>query len=166
MQVSSPTHISKFQHGGKEPFFEHQNINKICLIIIKVGYVLLYAKIVAGLMLRVGSNFLLNTSPKPHLQKVLSWRHPCHPWNLGLETPCEVVSTNFHALNNWDCMDQPQVTWDLDLGPRVNRPSVEFYNNASLQMVAYTNLFIYHSYKWSDWVWETTDWLSRLQENY
>jgi hypothetical protein len=67
-----------------------------------------------------GSSLLLdptpNTSPKPHLQKVLPCRHPCHTWDLGLRTLCDAVSPNFHALNGWDCMDWPQVTWDLGLG--------------------------------------------------
>jgi hypothetical protein len=49
----------------------------------------------AGLVWRVGSSFLLdpnlNRSLKPHLQKVLPYRHPCHTWNLGLGTLCEVV---------------------------------------------------------------------------
>jgi hypothetical protein len=52
---------------------------------------------------------------KPHLQKMLSHRHPCHTWNSWLERPpCEVVSPNsFHALNGWDCTDGPQMTRDL-----------------------------------------------------
>ena len=40
-----------------------------------------------------GLAFLLdptrNTSPKPHLQKVLPCKHPCQSWDLGLGTPCE-----------------------------------------------------------------------------
>ena len=55
-------------------------------------------------MFIVGSSCLLdptlNTSPKHHLQKALPCRHPCHTWDLGLGTPREVVSPNFHALNN------------------------------------------------------------------
>ena len=90
--VPSPTHVSKSQHGGKVPTFEPQETIKIWLIIFK-----------AGLVLRFGSSFLLdstlNASPKPHLRKVLSCRHPCHTWDLGLGTPCEVVSSNFDALN-------------------------------------------------------------------
>ena len=67
--------------------------------------------------MRIGSSFLfdltLNTSPKPHLQKVMPCElHPCHIWNLGLGTPFEVVSSNFHALHGWDCMDWPHVTWN------------------------------------------------------
>ena len=70
--------------------------------------------------LRVEStSFLLdtthNTSPNPHLQKVSPCRHPCHSWDLGLGTPCKVLSPNFHALNGWDCMDEPYVTWDFGL---------------------------------------------------
>ena len=76
-------------------------------------------KIFAWLVLRVGSNLLLdptlNTSPKPHLQKVLPCGHPCHTWDLGLGTLCEVVSTNVHALNIKYYIDWPQVTWDPQL---------------------------------------------------
>ena len=42
----------------------------------------------------------LHSSPKPHLQKVLPCKHACHTWDLGLGTPCEVVSSNFHALDD------------------------------------------------------------------
>ena len=35
---------------------------------------------------------------------------------LGLETPCEEVSPNFHAFNGWDCTDWPQVNRDFGLG--------------------------------------------------
>ena len=41
----------------------------------------------------------LNTSPEPHLQKVMLCRHSCHTWELGVGTPCEVVSPNFHVPN-------------------------------------------------------------------
>ena len=44
-------------------------------------------KKIVGLVLRVGTTFLLgptlNTSPEPHLQKVLPCGHPCHTWDLG-----------------------------------------------------------------------------------
>ena len=84
----------------------------------------------AGLVLRVGSIFLvnptlkldltLNTSPNPHLWNVLSWRCPCHTWDLGLGTTCAVVSSNFHAINNWNYMDSPQATWDpMWAGPKM-----------------------------------------------
>ena len=55
-------------------------------IIIRIRSWLFYGKIFARLVLRVGSSFLLdptlNTSPKPHLQKVLPCRHPCHTKDL------------------------------------------------------------------------------------
>ena len=57
--------------------------------IIKVGSILFYVELFARLVLRVGSDFLLDKSPKPHLQKVLPCGHPCHPWDLGLVTKCE-----------------------------------------------------------------------------
>ena len=86
-------------------------------ISLEVGYWLIYAKIFARLGLRVGFSFVLdptrNTSPKPHLQKAPRCRQPCHSWDFGLGTMCEVVSPNFHALNGRDCMDWPNVTWDL-----------------------------------------------------
>ena len=70
--------------------------------------------------LGVGSSFLLNptlnTSPQSHLQKMLSCKNPCHTWDVGLGTPCKVVSPNLHALNGWDCTNWAQVTWDLGLG--------------------------------------------------
>ena len=92
-QVPSPTQVSKSQ------LVWPQVITKIWLNIIKVGSWLFYAKMFMGLGLRVGSNVLFdpirNTSPKPHLQKVLPCRHPCHRWDSGLETMCEVVSPNF-----------------------------------------------------------------------
>ena len=91
------------------------------------------------LVLRVGSSFLLDTSHKPHLQKVLPCRHPCHPWDLGLGTPCDVVSPNFQALDGWDCMDRPEVTWDLGIGTPCEPPLGKFYDNGSLQMVTHTN---------------------------
>ena len=54
-------------------------------------------------MLRLSSSYLLdptlNTSPKPRPQKALSCRHPCHTWDVGLGTACEVVSPNLHALS-------------------------------------------------------------------
>ena len=70
---------------------------------------IIYAKIIVGLVLRVRSSFgldpTLNTSLKPHLQNLLSCKHPCHTWDLRLGAPCELVSPNFHALNIGDCMD-------------------------------------------------------------
>ena len=73
-----------------------------------------------GLCWKLGIVFLLDptldASPKLHFQKVLSCRYSCHTWDFGLESPCEVVSPNFHALNNSDCTDWSQVTWNLGLG--------------------------------------------------
>jgi hypothetical protein len=43
---------------------------------------------------------------------MLPRRHPCHT-----RDPCEMVSPNFHALNDWACIDwPPQETWELRLG--------------------------------------------------
>ena len=108
------------------PTCEPQVITKRWLFIIKVGSWLFDAKIFTRFGLRVGSSFLLNPtgniSCKPHLEKVLPFRHSCNNWDLGLGTPYEVVSPKFHALNNWDCMDWPHVTWDLGLGTHVDPP--------------------------------------------
>jgi len=73
-----------------------------------------------GLCWELGIIFLLDptldASPKLHFQRMLSCRYSCHTWDLWLESPCEVVSPNFHALNSSDCIDWPQVTWNLGLG--------------------------------------------------
>ena len=95
-QVPSPTHVGKSQHGGKVPAFEPQETIKIWLILIRSRISIILCKIFAGLVFNFGSSKkrdpTCNTNPKSHLQKVLSCRHPCHTWDLGLETPCEVVS--------------------------------------------------------------------------
>ena len=63
-------------------------------------------------VLRVGFSFLLeptlNTSPEPHLQKVLPSRHPCHTLDLGLGTLCEPVlsedlGAQTHNLSALEC---------------------------------------------------------------
>jgi hypothetical protein len=103
-------------------------------ISFEVGSWLVYAeKYISGLVLRVGINFLLDLTlnTKSH---ALSCKHPCHTWDLRLGILCEVVSPNFHALNNWDCMDGPQVTGDLDLGPCVNRPLNWYLGDSGLLM--------------------------------
>ena len=83
------------------------------------------------LCVRVGSSFLLhltpNTSPEPHLQKVLPCGHPCHTWDLGLMIPCEAGNPNFHALNGLNCMGWPQVTWDLRLETRCEVVNPNFH---------------------------------------
>ena len=60
----------------------------------------------------VGFSFLLdptlNTSPEPHLQKVLPSRHPCLTLDLGLGTLCkpvlsEVLGAQKHNLSALEC---------------------------------------------------------------
>ena len=89
------------------------------MLCMRVGSWLFYTKIISRLVLRVGSSFLLdpslNTSPKPRIQKCCHVGIHVIPGTLRLGTPCEVVNPNFHALNNWDCINRPQVTWDLKL---------------------------------------------------
>ena len=93
----SPTHSSRSQHGGKAPTFEPQQTIKIRLIITKFGS-WFYLKIFTWLVLRVGYGcFLdptLNTSPKPHLPKMLPYGHLCHTWD-----PCEPA---LRLLEHWD----------------------------------------------------------------
>jgi hypothetical protein len=52
--------------------------------------ILMFCNKFSWLVLRVGYSFLLhptfNTSLEPHLQKVLSCRHMCCTWDLGLRT--------------------------------------------------------------------------------
>ena len=79
-----------------------------------MGYCLFYVKIFTRTCVEslVYLFARLNSQQKSwsHLQKML----PCkHFWDLGLGTPCEVVSSNFHVLNGWDA---PQVNWYLGLG--------------------------------------------------
>ena len=85
--IPSPTHVSKAKHAGKVPTIEPQQTIKARFSSIKIRSCLFYAKKFLGLVLRVGSSFLLNPTlnmrPEPHLQKVLPCRHPCHTWNLG-----------------------------------------------------------------------------------
>ena len=115
-QVPMPTHVNKSQHGGKVPTFELMNPVKYD----SYWHLYYFTQKILGLVLQVGSSFLLNptinTSPMPHLQKVLPCRHPCHTWALGLGTPCEVASPNFHALCGWDCANWSQMNLDLGLG--------------------------------------------------
>jgi hypothetical protein len=114
--VSRPRSL-KIENGKKEVWQPLMWFN-----LIEVGFWLFYAKMVVGLGLRVASRFLLdstrNTSPNPSLQKVLSCKHPCYSWGLGLGTwdPCEVVRPNFCALDSWNWMDWPNGAWDLSLG--------------------------------------------------
>ena len=68
----------------------------------------------------------LNTSHEPHFQIVLLCGRPCHTWDLGLGTMCEVASPNFHALKGYDRTDWPQVTWDLRLGTLCEVASPKF----------------------------------------
>ena len=120
---SPPLMLASTNMEAKVPTFEPQDTIKIWLIVIKVGSWLLYAKVYAGLVLWVGSSFLLNptlnTHLKPHLQIALPCRYPCHIWDLGLGTPCDVINPNFHALNDWDCTNWPQ---EIPLSARGNRP--------------------------------------------
>ena len=75
-----------------------------------------------GLVLKVGSNFLLNltltTCPKPHLQKVLPCRRPCHA--LGLRTWDHVSSGKSQTpCSQW--LKLHGLT-SSDLGTHVNLP--------------------------------------------
>ena len=78
----------KSQHRGKVPTFEPPKTIEIWLTIIKVGFGVFCVKTFVRLVLRVGSSFLLkptlNTSLKPHFQKVLSCRHHIVLGGLGI----------------------------------------------------------------------------------
>jgi hypothetical protein len=52
-----------------------------------------------GLGLKVGLAFGSTQVPSLKPKKLLPCRHPCHSWDLGLGTLCEVVSPNVRALN-------------------------------------------------------------------
>ena len=83
--------------------FEPQETIKIWLVIIKVGLWLFYAKIFTGLVLRVGSSFLLdptlNTPPKPHFQKV-PCGHPCHTLAVWFFMAFFITATRVELRNN------------------------------------------------------------------
>ena len=70
LQVSSSTHVSKSQHGGKVPTLEPQETIKIWLIIIEVKSWLFYAKNFVVLVSRVGPSCLLH----PNLNTSLTSR--------------------------------------------------------------------------------------------
>jgi hypothetical protein len=85
----------------KAPTFEPREINKIWSSVIEAGYGYFMHNYLQGLCWELSLVFArptLGTSPKPCLQKALSCRHPCHTWDLGLETTCEVISPNFMRL--------------------------------------------------------------------
>ena len=69
----------------------------------KSRILIISGQIFKGLVLVVGYSFwlhpTLNTSPEHCLQKVFPCRHPCHAWEQGLGTQCEVISPNLHAVN-------------------------------------------------------------------
>ena len=116
--VPSPTHVSKSKHGGKVPTIEPQQIIKVWFTSIKIRSWLFHAKKLSGLVLRVGSTFLLgptlNIHPEPLLQKVLPCRHPCHTWALGpmwsdkSQIPCSQwlslhgLTSSKVGLRTWD----------------------------------------------------------------
>ena len=110
----------KSQHGGdKVPTFEPQETIEVCFTSFLVRSWLFYVKCFLGFVLQGGSSLLyeptLNASPGHHLQQLLSCRYPCHTWGLGFGIPCEVINPNFHALNDWEFKDWPQINWDLEL---------------------------------------------------
>jgi len=79
--------------------------------IVFMGCWLCYANKWFGLALQVGSSFLLT------FIKELPCKHPSHNWNLGRETCVKVVSPNFHALSDWDCMSDLKWTGTYDARP-------------------------------------------------
>ena len=86
----------------------------------------------------VGSIQLATQVPSLTSTKCCHVGHPCHSWDLGLGTPCELVSPNFHALNGSDCRDWPQVTWDLGLGTPCER---------ALRFGGYQNGFVHSKFQ-------------------
>ena len=121
LESQVPRMLASLNMEAKSQLLSLNQIIGIWLIINTIGSWLFYAQIFTGVVLVVGSGFLLdptlNASPEPHLQKVL----PCHAWDKGLGTRCKVVSPKLHVLNGWDCTYWPQVIWDLGRGTCVNR---------------------------------------------
>ena len=105
---SSPmSHVPSLTHVSRVPTFEPQNYSNM-VYIYKNENLNYFMQNILGTCVE-------NTSPKSHLQKVLPCRHSCHNWKFKTWNPCEVVSPNFHSLNDWVCSDSPQVNWDLGL---------------------------------------------------
>ena len=105
-RVPSPTHVSKSQHGGQVSTCEPQVTTEIWLTIIGVGSCLFHT-------------ISRDTSAKPHLQKILlSFRHPCCSWDLGLGTLCGVISTQLPRSRRLRL--HGLTSSDLGLGTRVN----------------------------------------------
>ena len=119
---------------------------------LRVGSWLFYAKIFTELVLKVGSNFLLDTSPEPHLQKVLSCRHPCHTWNLGLGTPM------WSGKSQLPCSQRLRLQWltssDLGLGTHVNRAYLNTWNSCYTYHIPIINTTLkprtFYN-KWDNW---------------
>ena len=114
--VPSPFHVSKSHHGGKVPKSEHQETIKIWFTFNIVRSLLLYARIFARFSWELGLSFFSAQLSTQVLN--LTFKNCCQVGiYVILGTLCEVISPNFHALNNWDCTVWLQVTWDLGLGP-------------------------------------------------
>ena len=130
--VPSPTHVNKSEHGGKLPTLEPQEPIKVWDLWDFVMYwLLIYAKScdlccdslgLAFCSTQLSIQALSLTSKSVVMQASMSY--------LGCRTrtPCEVVSPNFHALNDWVCMDWSKVfgTWDhVWTGPYL-QPKLQF----------------------------------------
>ena len=78
----------KSQHEGKVPTFEPQESKKNLIYILQSQILIVLCKNIHKTCVEIGSSFLpnptLNTRPKPHLQKTLPCRLPCH--TRGLRT--------------------------------------------------------------------------------
>ena len=115
--VPSPTQFDNFQHGGKVPTFEPQETFKIWLLIINIGSGVIYAKIFAGIVFMIGPCFLLdptlNTNPKPHFQKVLPSRHPCHTWNSMWSGKSQLACSQSLRLHGLTSSALRLRTWDV-----------------------------------------------------
>ena len=118
--VPSPTHDSKSQHGGEVPTSKPQETMKIWLIIIKVGYWLIYEKYLRDLHWKVGLIFLLdptlNPSPKPWPQKMLPCWQPCHiggfrTWDPVWSGKSQLPSSQLLRLHGLTSSDLELRTW-------------------------------------------------------
>ena len=101
------------------PSFEPQETIKVSIISIKVKSWLFLCKKISQVMLRVGSAFFAQPNSQHKFlsptskKQILPCRHPCHTWDFGLQTPCEMASPTFLPLEILNCTNWPQVNYTI-----------------------------------------------------
>jgi hypothetical protein len=120
-QVPGPTHVnlaSPEMEAKSQLLSLHKSV-KYDLYSLKLNMIT-SSKIFLRLLSRVGSRILLDPtlkiSPKPHLQKVSSCKHPCHTWDLVWSSKSHMSCSQWLRLHKL-------TSSDLGLGIPLNWPS-------------------------------------------